>query len=261
MGNIFTWEHLAASTFWFGSIQKLSYCFFFTKRVLLILLLDAGSHWMPRFCARLWDKTDAMDQGLLGCRHSRDQILSSCKDTHTDRKKTSDRCSWPHWLPLLGLMNTCLQSTLHCFCGIGSSDFWKSNRDKKTLKKVCEKNDFLKLLFYWPTVQTKLKLYLKGSTKLTKNIVTPLLIDLINDLIDLHIYKWGGGNKLISANSRSCFGRTERVQFILQTNRCRLKRLLTFQKSWVDREKNLREELHWIGVELDALLPVLGEIS
>lgn len=59
-----------------------------------ILLLDAGSHWMPRFWARLWDKDPAMAKLLPYCGHSRDQGLFTCSHTHCDMcGQTLDRKS------------------------------------------------------------------------------------------------------------------------------------------------------------------------
>lgn len=45
------------------------------KSVSCLLLLDAGSHWMPRFCARLWERDTTMDEVVAYCWHNSDKIL------------------------------------------------------------------------------------------------------------------------------------------------------------------------------------------
>ena len=54
-----------------------------TMCVSCILLLDAGSHWMPRFWARLWDRDPAMAKLLPYCEHSRERGLFTCSHAGT----------------------------------------------------------------------------------------------------------------------------------------------------------------------------------
>lgn len=48
-----------------------------------VLLLAAGSHWMPRFCAKLWESDEAMVHVVPYCRYNKSAVtrLLCCNQT------------------------------------------------------------------------------------------------------------------------------------------------------------------------------------
>lgn len=96
-----------------------------------VLFLDAGSHWMPRFCAKLWDRDPAMAKLLPYCK-KRKQQRSEVIFLQTRPGSDVTLLWWsPHWLLLRGWESTCLQSMPDCFSGIGSWHFCKIERRRE----------------------------------------------------------------------------------------------------------------------------------
>lgn len=97
---------------------------FVVECVPCVLFLDAGSHWMPRFCARLWDRDPAMAK-LLPYWEKRKQQRIDVIFLQRQPGNVATLLWSPRWLLLRGWESTCLQSMPHCFSGIGSWHFCK----------------------------------------------------------------------------------------------------------------------------------------
>lgn len=97
---------------------------FVVECVSRVLFLAAGSHWMPRFCARLWDRDPAMAK-LLPYWEKRKQQRTGVIFLQTQPGSVGTLLWSPRWLLLRGWESTCLQSMPHCFSGIGSWHFCK----------------------------------------------------------------------------------------------------------------------------------------
>lgn len=92
-----------------------------------ILLLDAGSHWMPRFCARLWDRDPAIAK-LLPYWENRKQKKREVIFLHMHPGRFVTLSPSPRWLRLHGWENTCLRNMPHCFSGSERWHFYKTER-------------------------------------------------------------------------------------------------------------------------------------